>query len=252
VYASDHTWTKSPNSHNEGVNVDGVDWRNLLDIKLHGWGLDAHVGIVLICLLIALVLTSVLLRQRGGSTWRMTKANFSFAGCGQVEICPTNDVARIAHDAWVELRSRKAAIPFDSEYDVIVEIYNSWYELFRALRELAKSIPPESVRARGDAPMLADVLLSALNDGLRPHLTRWQARFRRWYDKALADSRNANKSPQEIQRQFPEYEALIADLHRVNAGMIEFTNELGRIAHERTRRLSIWRRGSMPNQRPAA
>ena len=35
----------------------------------------------------------------------------------------------------------------------------------------------------GDAPVLADVLVKALNDGLRPHLTQWQARFRRWWEE---------------------------------------------------------------------
>jgi hypothetical protein len=144
-------------------------------------------------------------------------------------------VAKVAHNAWVEISSRKGAIPFDPDYDVIVEVYNSWYELFRALRDLAKSIPPDAVRANGDAAVLAEVLLNALNRGLRPHLTRWQARFRRWYEANQNNERFASMTPQEVQRQFPDYRALLADLERINAGMIEFTEELRRIAHDRRR-----------------
>lgn len=215
-----------------------MGWRDLLHIQIKGWGIDMHIGGVLIGILIALIIALELLR-RGAGTWRLTKANFNFAGWGQVEICPDNEVAKIAHNAWVELSSRKAAVPFDPEYDVITEVYNSWYELFRALRDLAKTIPPDSVRASGDAPVLAEVLLNALNDGLRPHLTKWQARFRRWYDANLTNPAFASMTPQEVQRQFPEYRDLLVDLQRVNAGMIQFAEELRRIAHDRRRR-RLW------------
>ncbi|WP_143194037.1 hypothetical protein [Micromonospora sp. CB01531] len=211
-----------------------MTWRDLLHIQIKGWGIDVHVGGGLIGALIGLAIGAELLRK-GTRPWKLTKANFTFAGLGQIEICPDNEVAKIAHNAWVELCSRKAAIPFDPEHDVIVEVYNSWYELFRALRDLAKAIPPESVRASGDAPVLAEVLMKALNDGLRPHLTKWQARFRRWYDTSLTEPRFASMTPQETQRQFPDYEELLADLHKVNSGIIQFTEELRRIAHDRQR-----------------
>jgi hypothetical protein len=211
-----------------------MGWRDLLRIQVEGWGVDVHMGVALIGALIALIVLAGLLRQAFGR-WRVTKANFKFAGWGQVEICPDNDVAKVAHNAWVEISSRKGAIPFDPDYDVIVEVYNSWYELFRALRDLAKSIPPDAVRANGDAAVLAEVLLNALNRGLRPHLTRWQARFRRWYEANQNNERFASMTPQEVQRQFPDYRALLADLERINAGMIEFTEELRRIAHDRRR-----------------
>src|SRR6266540_6667680 len=122
-----------------------MDWRDVVDVNIRGWGVDVHVGILLAAVLAAVVAIAWLGgRSRG---WRMTRANFSFAGCGNVDICPDNDVARIAHQAWVEMRTRKAAILFDPGHDVIAEVYNSWYELFRALRELAKNVPAECVRS---------------------------------------------------------------------------------------------------------
>ncbi len=211
-----------------------MDWRDLVDVRVRGWGLNIRLGALLLVFVLGAALITLLKSTRRGS-WRMTRANFSFAGCGQLEICPEDDVARIAHQAWVELATRKAAIPFDLEHDVVADVYNSWYELFRALRELTKSVPPSSMRSRKDVPVVADVLIKALNQGLRPHLTQWQARFRSWYDAELRSDRAIGKTPQEIQRGFPQYDALIADLVRVNAGLIEFAEELRRIAHERRR-----------------
>lgn len=209
-----------------------MTWRDVFYVKIQGWGLNVQVGIVAVIAVALIVIGFVALRRRG-ARWRLTKANFRFAGLGQIEICPNDEVAKIAHTAWVELRSRKAAIPFDPDHDVIVEMYNSWYDLFRALRELAKTVPPDSMRAGEGAPLLAEVLLKALNDGLRPHLTCWQAKFRRWYDAKVADPAMASMSPQEIQRLFPDYEALITDIVKVSKGMSQFTEELRKIAHER-------------------
>jgi hypothetical protein len=219
-----------------------LGWRDILHVQVKGWGVDVHVGSILIGAVLTLILIIATASRRRRPGWRVTKANFTFAGFGQVEICPTNDVARIAHNAWVELHSRKAAIPFDPEHDVIVEIYNSWYALFGILRTLAKEIPVDSVRAANGAPVLTEVLLGSLNDGLRPHLTRWQARFRRWYDSAIRDGQHDSLSPQEVQRLFPQYDALMEDLLTVNAGMVQFSEELRKIAHDRRRELSPWRR----------
>lgn len=214
-------------------------WRNILHVELVGLGLDVHVGALAGALILVLIVAS-LLAMRGGRFWRVTRANFTFAGCGQVDICPDNDVARIAHQAWVELKTRKAAIPFDVEHDVIVDVYSSWYELFRGLRDLAKTIPAECVRVNRDAPILLQALMGVLNEGLRPHLTAWQARFRRWFALAL-EGDTSGRSPQEIQRDYPEYDALIADLLRVNYELVQFAEELRKLAHERRREPWLWR-----------
>lgn len=215
-----------------------MSWQDLLWIRVRGLGLDVHVG-VLFLVVVALLALAGFVASRRTRTWRVARANFTFAGCGQVEICPDNEVARIAHQAWVELKTRKAAIPIDPNNDVISEVYDSWYELFRSLRELTKTIPPESVRAIGDAPILSDVLMRALNEGLRPHLTTWQARFRKWFEAELANPDTRELSPQEIQRQFPEYDRLVTDMVAVNAALIEFAEELRKLAHERRRSFSL-------------
>ena len=47
----------------------------------------------------------------------------------------------IANRIYLELVTRKAALPFDEDNDVIVEVYDSWYTLFSTIREEIKNVP---------------------------------------------------------------------------------------------------------------
>lgn len=138
------------------------------------------------------------------------------------------EVVRLAHEAWTEISTRKAALPFDEEHDLIVEIYDSWYELFSELRRITRAVPAEQLRSSADARQLVNVLVSVLNDGLRPHLTQWQARYRTWWDA----ERKARPSlePQAAQRTYPQYAPLIADLEKVGKHLRTFTDSLHSVA----------------------
>ena len=208
-------------------------WRNVFDLRLDGWGLDVHIGVIF-AIVVALLIVLGGLAHRSAARWRLTQADFTFAGCATVTMCPTDDVVGLAHQAWVEITTRKAAIPFDEDFDVVTEVYDSWYELFQALRDLAKSVPTRpGLRKGSDEAQLVEVLTGSLNEGLRPHLTRWQAQFRRWYDEAQKRPENAELSPQAIQRTYPQYDEMIAGVRAVNEGLIEFAEALRRLAHDR-------------------
>ena len=73
-------------------------------------------------------------------------------------------------------------------------------------------------------------MIRVLNQGLRPHLTRWQARFRRWYDTAITTESNRGKSPQESQKQFPEYAALVGDLTALQTNVVRYATVLREIS----------------------
>lgn len=215
-------------------------WQDVFNVRVSGWGLDVHLGIIFWAVLVVIVVLGVLARRRGGR-WELTQADFTFAGCATVTMCPTDDVVGLAHQAWVEITTRKAALPFNEEYDVVVEVYNSWYELFRALRELAKNVPTRrGLRKDSDEAQLVEILIGALNEGLRPHLTQWQARFRRWYDEEQRKEEVAGLSPQEIQWRYPQYDEMVSDLRTVNTGLMEFAEGLRKIAHDRQR--TRWRK----------
>lgn len=131
----------------------------------------------------------------------------------------------IAYKLWVELNTRKIGLPYDEKNDVIVEVYNSWYEFFKIARELLKDIPPSRLHY---SAKLITVTTDVLNVGLRPHLTKWQAKYRKWYKSHAKD----DGDPQEIQRKFPEYDDLINDLKKTNTQMIEYKNLMYKIAFD--------------------
>lgn len=61
-----------------------------------------------------------------------------------MKICPTWEDIQIAHQIWTELVTRKAAIPFNPDDDVIVEIYDSWYALFQRTQQLQVNVSGET------------------------------------------------------------------------------------------------------------
>lgn len=166
-----------------------------------------------------------------GQAWEAKEITIDVAKIGSIKLTPNQEVAGLAHRAWSEIVSRKAGIAFDEENDVIIEVYDSWYKLFGEIRALIKSIPVEKLRTSEDAQKLCDYLLSVLNTILRPHLTKYQARFRSWYDNQLKTSNG--KSPQDIQKDFPEYAALVEDLKTVNKIFVDFEKSLRLIARGR-------------------
>lgn len=134
----------------------------------------------------------------------------------------------VAYKLWVELSTRKIGIPFDEEHDVIVQVYDSWYEFFKIAREILKEIPAERIPYSNELINLSE---QVLNEGLRPHLTKWQAKFRSWY-KNESNTTN-NISPQELQKKFPDIDQLVSDLKNTNNHMIEYKRLMGEIAFKK-------------------
>ena len=181
--------------------------------------------IVIVLLVWALIyIYRQFVEKRIGRTITLDGMEFGFSNFKCKFKC-SHEVQEIAYKLWVELTTRKIAIPLE-ENDVIVEVYDSWYSAFSAIRELLKSIPGGCL---DDASDLIDVTTMVLNKGLRPHLTRWQSKFRCWYKSEIEKNVN-NKTPQEIQKGFPEYEELLLDMKNTNIKMVNFAKELKRIA----------------------
>lgn len=132
---------------------------------------------------------------------------------------------KIVHRIYVELITRKAAISFDEENDVIFEVYNSWYSLFKVIREEIKDISDNAILYHDQSDDLVQMVSDILNECLRPHLTRYQSKFRKWYEEELNDPKNRGKDPQEIQRKYPQYNDLIKDMKEVNELLIKYKQE---------------------------
>jgi hypothetical protein len=161
----------------------------------------------------------------------VVRISLDLGGIGSIELKPSVEDLQVAHRIWTELVTRKAAIPIDPDHDVIHEVYDSWYALFGKLRALVGDIPASQQRRNESTRELVRIAVAVLNDGLRPHLTRWQARYRNWYAQQAELLTSA--APQDVQRLFPEYDSLIADMRSVNAQLIQYAGQLQKVVKGR-------------------
>lgn len=148
-------------------------------------------------------------------------------GLGQqkIKLKPNDDDRQIAYKIWVELSTRKIGLTIDLEQDVITEVYDSWHTFFSVTRELIKDVPVRKYQ-RDSTAKIVRLSIEVLNEGLRPHLTKWQARFRRWYEHAAKKEDFGSTAPQEIQKQFPAFAELTEDLKLVNERLIAYRNRM--------------------------
>ena len=153
-------------------------------------------------------------------SFEIDQAELGIAG-SKIRLTPNVVDRQIAYKIWVELSTRKIGLQIDPDHDVISEVYDSWHTFFQVTRELIKDVPVNKFR-RHDTEEIIRISIGVLNDGLRPHLTTWQARFRRWYEHELKSDVSAKLAPQEIQRSFPEYTELTVDLLKVNGRLIAY------------------------------
>lgn len=206
-------------------------WKELLHIWFSdNLSLNIEVGILLIIIFSLGILLVLFLRWlfSNGLVFGETELNITLGGIGGVKIKPSHEVAQVAHKAWSELITRKAWLQFDPKHDVVVEIYNSWYQLFSEMISLIKEIPASHLK-KGNTKKLVDLLVDSLNKGMRPHLTKWQAKFRRWYDAELKKGSNVDKTPQEIQKQYPHYADLVGELTLINQQLVAYTLEIKKL-----------------------
>lgn len=137
----------------------------------------------------------------------------------------------IAYKLWIELSTRKIGIPIDIENDIIIELYDSWYEFFKLSRETLKEFP--SSKLDNQKNDIIRINIEVLNGNLRKHLTKWQAKYRHWYDNEIEKKKNKDKTPQEIQKNYPEYNLLIEDLQKTNDELINYKNKLFEIVFKK-------------------
>lgn len=193
-----------------------------LDVSLQFDGL-------VIVMLVVLLLGGVLLRNgrtliNRAKDFEINEAEFGL-GKHKIKFKANDDDRQIAYKIWVELSTRKIGLPIDLEHDVITEVYDSWHTFFSVTRELIKDVPVRKYQ-RDSTTKIVGLSIEVLNEGLRPHLTKWQARFRRWYEHAASQQDFRNVAPQDIQRQFPVFNELAEDLKLVNERLIAYRTRM--------------------------
>jgi len=180
-----------------------------------------------------------LIRQwRLGYTLRTVSLSLPF-GLGSVTY-DISDAERVA--AWqlyVQLKTRKAALPFDMNDDLVVEVLDSLYELVIITRELLLGLPVRT----SESHALSDMMLRVLNDGLRPYLTKWQADFRRWWEFEVQNPAHRDQRPQTVQKAYPHFDQLIQEMMEMNQHLDEYANDLLAVVRSK-------RRVGIPRKRP--
>lgn len=205
--------------------------RDLLSISYDNWSIDIKVDVFAFILLMLSVLFCLMMFWLARRQFKSdVDLDIQLGGYGTLKIKPNYEVQQIAHKAWVELKTRKAGILIDKNNDVISDIYASWYQLFGEIRTLARDIPASKLKNR-DTARLVDLLVDSLNNGLRPHLTVWRAKYQRWYENAVSDENNKELTPQDIQQKYPQYQELVDDMLDINQQLVQYANELKKLTH---------------------
>lgn len=205
--------------------------RQNVKVRGKGRGTLFATGLALVILGISVVIYSLFINYNTGKI--TVAAPF---GLGAYEFNRSELSEKELDIAWrlyVQLTTRKAAIPIEED-DIIIEVYNSWYELFKSTREYLLGMSAADLEENENAQEIVDLSVNVLNNGLRPHLTKWQGKYRKWYEDALNAEENKGLSPQQIQKKYPEYDALMADVKVVNTELIIYAEELKKFSHEKT------------------
>ena len=203
---------------------------NIMDIKLEGCStfiLKFNWFAVVIILILILVISFFIRQSVNFANRKSVTVEEVSLGIGKssVKLSYNKKDQEIAYKIWVELSTRKIGLRFDQEHEVIKEVYDSWYKFFGITRELLEDIPATRITYAGDLIKLTE---RVLNIGLRPHLTKWQAKYRRWYEKEL--KRDREGTPQDIQKRYSEYDILVKELIETNEKMIEYKKLMKKIA----------------------
>ncbi len=185
--------------------------------------------IILICLLFLIVAFFINKYFPKWFNWHEMEVEISGSPKLKYKVKRNSDNLYIANRIHIELTTRKAAIPIDEKNDFIIEIYDSWYKLFNNIRDEIKTVPGNYLIDHDPTTALIGLTKKILNDALRPHLTEYQVKYRKWYDKAEKLEENKDLTPQEIQAKYPDFDNLVESMKGVNKTLMDYANELDKL-----------------------
>lgn len=194
--------------------------------------LDTSLFINKYLILVILVMIGITVIIKNKSIFKRNSLEISEAEIGignqKLKIKPNLTDKQIAYSLWIELYTRKLGLEIDTNYDTINEIFKSWYKFFGISRELLKEIPVSKFK-NNTTKTIIEVAIKIMNDGMRPHLTKWHAKYNKWYESEIQKECNFEKTPQEIQKKYPQYDELLSELIKQNEKLINYRNILYKI-----------------------
>ncbi|MCE2696576.1 MAG: hypothetical protein PX483_01705 [Nostocales cyanobacterium LE14-WE4] len=155
---------------------------------------------------------------------RLKKVTISipFIGLGAAEWEADPTQRKAAWSLYVELVTRIAVQPLETDQGLVREALNSLYSLFGTTREILKAAGPDVGASKKS---VGGIAIAVLNIALRPFLAKWHPLLQAW-----EASRPAGVSPKEYELNWPQERLLREELAALRDGLEQYTNALAEIA----------------------
>lgn len=128
---------------------------------------------------------------------------------------------RAAWSLYVELVTRIAVQPLESDQGLLREALTSFYNLFGVTRQVLKEAGPD-VGASCDS--VGGIAIAVLNKGLRPFLAKWHSLLQTWEGQ-----RPPHQSPREHEQNWSEESKLREELEKLRSDLNQYANALAEI-----------------------
>lgn len=155
----------------------------------------------------------------------------------EFDINTNKNIKKIAWELYCELTTRVGVVDFKEDEDIIIYCLDSWYKFFNFARQKIKELKIPKVDKKKSKKIdkknpkmkniyLVEVILSLLNEQLRPFLRKWHGIFRHYWNY---DS-DEKEYPIERQNKFKNYNEIIQDLLAMQKKLKETSEGLYEIA----------------------
>src|SRR5687767_2998871 len=141
-------------------------------------------------------------------------------GSVEWEVDRTQSIA--AWSLYIELVTRIAVQPLDSDQGLIREAMNSLYSLFGSTREILKTSGPDVGISKAS---VGGIAIAVLNNGLRPFLSTWHPALLTW-----EQTRSPSTSPKDHELNWKDGKRVRADLDSLRDDLSMYADALAEIA----------------------
>jgi hypothetical protein len=139
---------------------------------------------------------------------------------------PSDEERRAAWELYVELATRVATVPLETETGLQREALTSLYTLFAITREILRRYGPEVAQPKHEgAASFGTLAVTILNEALRPLLTKWHPRL-----QDHEDQRPAETTRVAWERQWEHIDELKGELAAVRHTIDQYSTLLAEVA----------------------
>ncbi len=143
-------------------------------------------------------------------------------GIGGAEWEADTTERRAAWSLYIELVTRIAVQPLETERGLVGEALMSLYSLFGTTREILKQASPDVGASRES---VGGIAIAVLNKGLRPFIAKWHPLWQAWEAQ-----RSTQMNPKEHEQNWSEEPKLRLELESLRQELEQYAKALAIIA----------------------